>query len=336
MITIKDIARILNISPSTVSIVLRGEGEARKISRKTQQRIMETARKTGYTPNVQAKVLRGGTPKRMVVTLFWASDIRPYILSRFLIGLQESLIRHDYGIELQVCPYRAGHLSESMTDHAMLSTNGAVICNASDSDLAFLEEAEFPVPIVLYNRSSSKYPTVSMDDAVIGRLPAEAFLRHGCKRPAIVRSEAAFRGMDIRTDAFAAKMTENGCREPAVFTVTDTAEGGFAAGHAIAALKEERPDCLLCTSDVIAIGALKALIENGIRVPDQIQMISIGNGAAEFTAFSTPSVSIVELPMEEMADACLQRLHRAVAGMDLTPDSVIVPVRYTARESCPE
>ena len=96
MITIKDIAALTHISPSTVSIVLRGNGDARKISKETQTRIIETAQKLGYTPNIQAKVLREGMPARSIITLFWASDIRVHILSRFLNGLQTSLFLHDY------------------------------------------------------------------------------------------------------------------------------------------------------------------------------------------------------------------------------------------------
>lgn len=69
MVTIKDVAAA-NLSPSTVSIVLKGNGDVRKISKKTQQKVLETARALGYTPNTQAKILRGGSRSSAVITLF--------------------------------------------------------------------------------------------------------------------------------------------------------------------------------------------------------------------------------------------------------------------------
>jgi len=96
------------------------------------------------------------------------------------------------------------------------------------------------------------------------------------------------------------------------------------------------PDCLLCTSDSIALGALKAFYQKGILIPDQLEIISIGNGNRETEEFSIPSLSVIKLPMEEMADACLQRLYRMLSTFDNTVDSIEFPIQYIARESCPE
>ena len=72
MVTIKQIAQQLHISPSTVSIVLSGKGAARKISQETQKRIYDTAAAMGYQPNIAARSLRGGVgADELQVAMFW-------------------------------------------------------------------------------------------------------------------------------------------------------------------------------------------------------------------------------------------------------------------------
>ena len=95
------------------------------------------------------------------------------------------------------------------------------------------------------------------------------------------------------------------------------------------------PDCLLCSSDNIALGALKAFHDKGIQIPQQIELISIGNGSKELEEFSTPSLSVVSLPMEAMADACLTRISRAITELSLVPDSREFSAEYISRESSP-
>ena len=70
MATIKDIAARLELSPSTVSIVLKGNGDKRKIKKETQHRILETARELGYKPNIQAKILRGSLSAKSNISLY--------------------------------------------------------------------------------------------------------------------------------------------------------------------------------------------------------------------------------------------------------------------------
>ncbi len=334
MVTIKDIAKYTGVSPSTVSIVLRGLSEKRNISEVTTKKVLSAAKTLGYTPNMQSKLLRSNLPSLPVITLFWDSSARQHILSRFLKGLQESLINNGYNYDLQVKPYTLDHLEDSMTTRTLLGTNGIIICNASEKDMAFLEENDLSVPIVLYNRYSSKYPTVNMDDKEIGRLPAEVFLRHGKKRPAILTSPANFNGMNIRENIFRYELSEHGISDITRIVTDDSLSGGYKSVKEMI-LNKPLPDCVLCTSDNIAFGAIKAFHDNGINIPGQIELISIGNGSREYEEYSIPSLSVISLPMEAMADACLTRISRAITDQNVFPDKREFSSEYIARESCP-
>lgn len=335
MATIKEVAAAAQLSPSTVSIVLKGNGDARKISRETQEKVLDWARKLGYTPNMQAKVLRGGVSSNAVITLFWAIDIRAHILSRFLSGLQSALLEHDYPCELQIKPYKSNHLEEAISSRTLLGSNGMIVCNASEADMAFLENAQFHIPAVLYNRYSKRYSTINMDDRTIGALPARVFAGHSRKRPALLKVPATFRGMDIRTGLFEQECRLAGMAPPVAIPVSDDMEGGYKGASALCAA-DCLPDCLFCTSDEVAYGALKAFYQHAVRIPEQIEIISVGNGSPEQQKFSIPSLSVIYLPMEEMAAACLKTVYDSLTSFDLSVSAVEFPIRYIARESCPQ
>lgn len=335
MITIKDVAKHAGTSPSTVSIVLKGNGNTRKISEATQNRVFKAVRELGYTPNIQAKVLRNGLDSSLYITLFWASDIRVHMLSRFLNGLQESLILHNYPCEIQIKPYKNNFLKETMSERTLLGCNGVIVCNASETDMDFLENTNIINPIVLYNRYSSKYSTVNMDDKTIGTIPAQIFAKHNKKMPAVIKAPATFNGMNIRTNMFDYQLGKEGIQYPVTFTVNDSMKGGYEGAKKILGLTN-LPDCVFCTSDNIAIGALKAFHTYGIKIPEQIEIISIGNGNTDQQEYAIPSLSVVNLPMEEMAHECLKIIFNILNNSDYTIISKEFPIEYIARESCPK
>lgn len=335
MSTIKDIANYTNLSPSTVSIVLSGNGDARKISKFTQNKVLSAAQELGYQPNLQAKVLRTKKPSKPTITLFWASDIRVHMLSRFLNGLQDALFVNHYPFEIVIKPYHNDHLDDALTDEAQLQSSGIIICNPSENDMLFLDRLNSTVPIVLYNRYSQKYATVNMNDKTIGRIPAKIFLKHGKKRPAIIKSEATFNGMNIRTNVFSYEIYEAIDVLPTIVTVEGSKRGGYEGAMQLCEM-ETLPDCVFCTSDSIAIGALKAFNKKGVRIPEDVEIISVGNGNLDQEEYSIPALSVIKLPMEEMAAACLEKLYNFITNYDYSATSQEFDIAYVPRESCGE
>lgn len=334
MTTIKDIAAKVNLSPSTVSIVLKGNGDKRKIKKETQRRIMEAARELNYTPNVQAKILRGSLLSKSNLSLYWVSDHRIHLLSRFLKGLQTAIMENDYQFQLSIVPYENNHLQDILTQEAVIATNAIIICNPSETDMEYLESNDFSVPIVLYNRYSRKYSTVTMDDKTIGLLPAQIFAAHNKRHPALLKSPATFSGMNIRTNVFEFQISESDMERPVSVIVEDTMKGGYLGAQTLCAL-DPLPDCLFCTSDSIALGALKAFYEKGIRIPEQIEIISVGSGRPEQEEYCVPSLSVISLPLEDMARECLRILSESLSAFKYVPTTVAFPTPYISRESCP-
>ena len=338
MATIKELAAYTGLSPSTVSIVLGGKAQQRKIPESTQRRVQEAAQALGYRPNISARRLRDPEAKEsMVVAVFWTEDFRAPMMVRFLRGLRRAIEAQGGGCEVLIHPYTCGRLREERSLISLSMFNAAIICNASEEDLAWLEQAKPLLPIVLYNRHSEGYCTVNVDDARIGALPAEVFSAHGCRRAAVLTADEVFYGMRVRTDSFLARCGELGLAAGPVLRQENSMRGGCEGAQLLAALgPAHRPDCLVCASDALALGALRGFHAAGVELPGQMEIISVGNGDRDARQYAWPSLSAVSVPIEEMATECFYLLRRLVRGEVKPPFSRSMEVRYLPGESCPE
>ncbi len=336
MPTVKDIAEMAGISPSTVSIVLTGKAQQRQISRRTQERIWEAARALGYLPNVSARSLRSAPDAAcFYILLFWAEDSRISMLARFLQGVQRAFASFEHPCELLLDPYFNSKLSASMSERVMSLCHGAIVCNADEDDMAFLHEKKIEKPVVLYNRHSEIYHTVIVDDAKIGIMAADVFASHNRKVAAVLTLEKGFGGhTSLRTIAFAKRCEELGLRIAKVTAVENSMRGGYSG---IRNLLDSRvtADCLFCASDTIALGAVKALNEFCVRIPEEIEIISTGNGDPQQEEFAVPSLSVINVPIDEMAEQCMGLLYKQLTYVSANVDSITLPTNYIPRESCP-
>ena len=332
MPTIRELAKAVGVSESTVSIVLKGKAKERKISEQTQRRVLQAAQQMGYRPNVSARRLRANPSDTMVIAVFWASDFRAPMMVRFLRGLQSAILRENRQCELVIHPYKNNMLEKSFNTLSMC--NAAIICNASAADMEFLATCTIPIPIVLYNRHSDKFCTVNVDDVKLGSIPAQVFASRGHKHAVILTSEPVFSGMDIRVESFIQTARQQGMTTQVLYQ-DNSMRGGYEGGREICARKP-LPDCLFCGSDAMAIGALRAFLQAGVHIPEDMELISIGNGDRDQEEYAAVSLSIVHLPMEKMAEGCLDMVFDLLSGKVQAPSRIELPVLYHARESCGE
>ena len=111
MATIKEVAALSNTSVSTASIVLRGDGDERKISKTTQDHVLRAAKELGYQPNTSARKLREKKNSSISVAVFWADDFRLSMAVRFMRGLQNAIRSIDQQVEFSFFLYQNDELS---------------------------------------------------------------------------------------------------------------------------------------------------------------------------------------------------------------------------------
>lgn len=333
MSTLKELAALAGVSTTTVSVVLRGEADLRKISKTTQKKVLDAAKSVGYQTNLAARRLRTVGGKRTVIALYWATDFRAPMMVRFLHGLQRVIVNDSHRVDIIIRPYTNGCLNEVTSPQDLGMYNAAIICNASQKDLEELERTTLFIPIVLYNRHSHKFCTVTIDDYQLGSKPAHIFASRGHKNAAIITSKPVFTNMQLRTSGFIKTGLSLGLKTTNVVYQHNSMGGGFEGASMLCKLAE-KPDCIFFGSDAMAMGAMRAFVRYGIKIPQDMECISVGNGDRDQEEFAITSLSNVQIPMEDMAEKCLQLLLKILDGDINETYSCEFPVIYHQLESC--
>ena len=332
MPTIKQVARESGFSPTTVSIVLRGKADERHISQATKDKVLDAAHRLGYRVNIAARRLRSSQSVGLAVSVFMALDRRSHMMMRFLLGLQSAAAESGQPIEIIIHSYKSGSLHKHR--EAINLNTCVIICNASSGDLRFLESTQFSIPIVLFFRDSGKYSTVNINAGRVGHMAGEIFARRGHKHAVVLAAPSYYVGQDQSRDQFVKTAKSHGMTATVINDSHDAA-GGHRGGLTIGKMIP-RPDCVFSGSSIMSLGAIRALEEQGVKIPQDMELISVGSESPELDEYASVPLSTIDIPIELMAKECIGLLLLQLAGRLDEPRAVTVPLAYQARESCGE
>ncbi|RFU63870.1 LacI family DNA-binding transcriptional regulator [Peribacillus glennii] len=334
MTSIKEIAKLAEVSVGTASFVLNGKGDQMRISEATQRRVIEVAKSLGYRPNISARRLRSGGEKVVpVLAVLWTLDTRASLVSRFLNGIQDHFINQTREFELLIQPYESSKIDKIKSLITGTRFNGAIIANASERDQHYLENAEINVPIVLYHRNSKKYSTVSIDNYKNGMMVADLFANRGHQQIGMVIPNVSSQAVHLRKEGFldGARSSNIQVSPKHIIFENYSEEGGYQAAKKLVE-NGNLPSALFFLGDQMAIGALAAFHEMGVSVPQDIEIMGHDNYGQ--TRFSIPSLSTVHLPVEDMAARCVDLMLDLIEHKVKAPVSTIYDTSIVIRKSC--
>lgn len=338
MSTIKQIAEKTNLSVGTVSIVLNGRGDELRISKKTQQRIIEAAQGVGYLPNVSARRLRQTHAKNLpVIAIFWPSDLSPDLLGRFFVGAQSPLLENKTEFEMTIQSYNRNniHRIKEICDQGIY--HGVILTGISSEEQTYLEEQALSIPTVLFNRHSRIYSCAYVDTYDIGRKVAELFKARGHEKVGTIvpdylinsKNNLRFKGFVESCQAYGLQLDERHIQVAPM-----TMEGGNEAVKRLISDGGELPTALFFPLGLMAVAALPELHRAGIRIPDMMEIVTYGDHDAE--KYSFPSLTTVKLPVEEMAAECIRLAIERILEPTSQPKSLVFETPFIFRESCAE
>ncbi|MBD2845366.1 LacI family DNA-binding transcriptional regulator [Paenibacillus sp. IB182496] len=335
MASIKEIAAAAGVSPATASIVLSGKAEQYRISAATRTKVTEAARQLNYQPNIAARRLRSsGEAARPIIALFWALDARAMLIGRFLKGLQEELRRTEADYELMVQPYEGTKLEQAASLITGTRFNGAIITNLTEQDQAYLEQADIQVPLVLYLRGSRRYSWVNVDSMRAGEAVAQLLAGRGHRRAGLLVPALSSSALEQRRAGFLAAAAQCGMDVPehSIAAGDYSESGGYEAMLRLLDSADQAPTAVFALSDQMAVGALAALRTRGLQVPQQIELV--GHDDDQVASFTEPPLTTVHLPVEEMAQQCLQQLLHVMNHQTQAPLTRMFDSRIVVRGSC--
>jgi DNA-binding LacI/PurR family transcriptional regulator len=292
-VTVKDLARQLGLSVSTVS---RAFHEDAVIAPETRAKVLQRAAKIGYRPNPFA---RGLITKSNRIVGIIVSDITNPFYPEVLIGLTEELQAIDFNVMLIVTNKSR---DEDEAVFGLLSYHPDIIIIVATTLSSESSEAcrKVGTPVIFFNRHSSDSHSfaVTCDNVQGGRDVADHLIDRGHRRLAFIAGRPDASTNVDRWRGFGSRCIERGLRPPIVaggkmFSYED----GYAA--ALKLLKRrDRPEALFCANDILAVGALDAARRKlGLGVPEDLSIV----GFDDIAMASWPSVALTTIRQPKTA-----------------------------------
>ena len=318
-VTLRDVARKSGFSPSTVSIVLSDAPLSRYVAPETKERIRKAAQELGYRPDVFARSLRSRRSNTIGVLLFDISD--PYCVL-VLRGIDQTL-RGTAWLPILVDAHNDPARFESYIDLFIERCAEGVIVVANwlfdeAGKLAKIQEENVPVVVVGRDLSARGIRSVLVDNEAGGYEAVRHLYELGHRRIAIIRGPRQLDDSVRRWEGVERFASESGWRIDARLvrdlTVTDDPMSPFDGGMRVTAglIDGGEPfTALLAFDDFTALGALRALHQAGLSVPNDCSVLGFDDMPQ--AALSTPALSTIRQPMEEMGAVAAQWVLRALS-----------------------
>jgi LacI family transcriptional regulator len=273
-ITLKDLARTLNLSVSTVNAALYNRTD---ISSATRKRVQDMARAINYHPNLVARSLK--TRKTYVLGVI-VPDLSRSFFAEVTKGID--MVASAQGYNLVLCNTGEDPSREEDQIATLISkrVDGLILASAHHPESAVAPKSLSlsGIPLVLVDRFFPGTNFVGADDVKIGYLATKHLIEQGYRRVAHLRGPNVSTAQG-RLDGYLKALRESGIEMRKEYILEaqfhDESSGYKAAKKALNI--SPRPEAVFAASDPIAIGALEALLESGCRVPEDVGLIGVGS-----------------------------------------------------------
>jgi LacI family repressor for deo operon, udp, cdd, tsx, nupC, and nupG len=305
-VSIKDIARVAEVSPSTVSRALNADP---RISEATSARIHHLARKMGYMPSLVARNLVTQQTNTIGLVISCISDL---FVGDLVIGVEQAARSHGYSVFL-ISSYRDAEREEEAVRSLHERRTTGIIVTGSQIDEGYLAlRARFPQPIVLINCPG--YPhSISTDNLAGARQAVEHLVQLGHRRIAYVANHHSHQANLDRASGYEATLAHYDLpleRDLVVDGDGTMAGGQWAAQQLLA--PPQPPTAIFCFNDLTAIGALCALSQAGLQVPADCSVVGFDD--LELAAYCCPPLTTVRQHRDRLGQHAMHMLHRLILG----------------------
>jgi LacI family transcriptional regulator len=332
-VTIRHLAALADVSPATVSRVINNSGY---VSEKTRQRVEAVIKELGFHPDAHARGLRG-MPSGLVALVI------PSILNVFYTALSESienkLRQLGYTMLLGVTKDDPDLYLNYLAQFRELKVDG-IICVPPPHGAclpAIQDMVDQGIPIVEVNRRHENciLDAVLADNFQGVKLGTEYLLNLGHQRIALIVGSLETSTGKNRLEGFRWTMANAGLEsDPALIKVGDfSKEYGIQAAQELLRV-EPRPTAIFTTSNRLLIGVMTVLMQQQIRVPDDISILSFDD--SEWLSFWQPPITAVDIAVDEMGTLAVDLLMRWInsGASPETPRTYTLSTALIERQSC--
>ena len=329
MPTIFDVARRAGVSKTTVSRVLN---HPELVNEETKRRVRGVMEELSYTPSILAQGMRAQRTRSFGVVI---PDFKNLYYAEFLEHVEIAARHHGYIAIICSTDIDPDREREYITKLLRRQVDGLIMCwyKSVTAHRDFLVKLAKKLPVVIMDQPSQGMPVSSVyTDGFkgIGRL-TKYFIENGHRKIAIIRSLKKYPVGNSRYEGYVAALQKQGLDIDEALVVESewTAEGAFEATGRILARAE--PTAIIAVTDLMALGVLKYLNDNGYDVPGEIAIAGFDD--ISVSSLVSPRITTVAQPVDRMAWEATQQLIRRIENRHVRNRDIELENRLIIRES---
>ncbi|MCI8893602.1 MAG: LacI family transcriptional regulator [Lachnospiraceae bacterium] len=345
MASIYDIAKAAGVSSATVSLIMNNKGDDLRIAQKTQERVRQVARDLGYVPNVNARKLISRQMENVPeIGLLWSPTQHPVFLNAMISKMNELKNRQEIGdMNVTIYPFENEHIEKQAKILSGNFVHGLIVPIADEKDIAYMEQLDIRVPVIVIYWETGKYCTVNVDNDKNGRIACEIFHGLGYRRVGIVESGYYSVSSEKRMNSFRQR-----CRELGMELLVEKSLGAgsnskpkavmnlFSCGKDFAEqiIREQTvPQGIFTQDDDIARGVIRGLEKHGLKVPEDAAVICYGHNSIENR--ENNDLTLITYPIEVLTEKTWQLMNRLIYHKPLKERQVFCESPVYFGRSCP-
>lgn len=329
MATISDVAKEARVSVATVSRVLNNKESVRK---ETQQRVYDAIEKLNFQPNLLARNFRRSESR--VILIITPNITNPYY-AHILTGIGETASSLGYSALIF---NTGGSLEKEKDGMEMLKlrrADGAILLASAMESPHLMEYVEsHPVVQCSEYDGASGLPRVSIDNHLAAKEVVEYLIDSGHERIATISSKNTYISTKERLDAYRETMKVHGLKVPRGYIAHGDPDYSFKSGKKAATkllTLKERPTAIFCISDTLALGAISAAMEMGIKIPEELTVTGFDD--VDDTTMFHPYITTVKQPCYDLGMRAMKLLFDRMMKKEISERKVILSHEFVVRES---
>ena len=329
--TIKDVAELAEVHPSTVSRVINGDS---RISEKTKKKVLLIIRKLGYTPNA---IARGLKTKRTYTLGMLIPDITNPFFAELARGVEDAANKNSFNIILCNTDDKLKKertyleiLREKRVDGLILGT-----AHIRDQSILELEKKKFPYILISRNVERLNKNCIIIDDLAGGMMATEYLIKLGHHRIAHISGPLKTRSGLNRLKGYQLALKKHKIE----YNDELVGEGDFRINGGYQVMKRflklpEPPTAIFAANDLLALGAMQAIQKKNFYIPEDFSIIGFND--IELASFVYPSLTTIRQPILEMGNLAVKMLLKIIIDGEFNQGKIVLKPKLIIRESCKE
>ena len=327
-VTQRMIAKEAGVSVNTVSRALNNKPD---INPTTRRKILKIAKELGYVPNLLAKSLKSGETKTIGVIV---SNLFNPFFGPVVYGIDEKIRKKGYSIIICNSDSDYKREEEAIATLVKKRVDGILITpvKRSSLDASFLEKTKIPCVLMMSQFKAKNFDYVGFDDKMGTFLATEHLIKKGHKKILYLSGPPSFSLSQDRLIGYKRALNKYGIKieKSLIRSVTPKLEEGYKVVKELLSKKFDFT-AIVAFNDYIALGAMKAIFEHNLKIPDDIALV--GHDDIEFASLATVPLTTVRLPKHLLGEKAAEILLSKMKGRKKKAQHFFLKPELVIRES---